>query len=212
MPKVIGVSLSPFVRKVRVALAEKGIDYELESVIPFALPDDFHEISPIRKIPVFQDGDFVLPDSSVIIAYLERTHPKPPLYPSDPKQYGRALFLEEYADTKLTEATLPFFQQRVVFAKYMNRPVDEAALDAAREASKDSFAYLESQLDAGEAIVGSDFSVADIAIATQFANMLHGGESVDAKTYPKLAGYVATVHARPSFKALIEEERAGLPG
>jgi hypothetical protein len=38
-----------------------------------------------------------------------------------------------------------------------------------------------------------------------------GGETVDAKRYPKLASYIATIHSRPSFKALIEEEKASLP-
>jgi glutathione S-transferase len=57
--------------------------------------------SPLGKIPCFQDGDYTLPDSSCIIAYLERTNPRPALYPEDPKEYGRALFLEEYADSRL---------------------------------------------------------------------------------------------------------------
>ena len=43
-------------------------------------------------------------------------------------------------------------------------------------------------------------------------NFAHGGETVDASRWPKLAAYVERIHARPSFKALIEEEKAGIPG
>ena len=57
-------------------------------------------------------------------------------------------------------------------------------------------------------LVGKAFSIGDIGIATQFVNFRHAGYTVDAKRWPKLAGYVAGVHARPSFKRLIEAETA----
>ena len=79
MPILHGVNLSPFVRKVRFALAEKGITVEQDQVVPFGLSDDFKKLSPLGKIPVYQDGELVLPDSSVIIDYLEHVHPDPPL-------------------------------------------------------------------------------------------------------------------------------------
>jgi glutathione S-transferase len=210
MPTIHGVNLSPFVRKVRVALAEKNIEYDLEPLIPINVPPEFKTKSPLGKIPVYEDGDFVLPDSSCIIAYLERIRPTPALYPADPQEFGQALFLEEYADTKLLEATLPFFRERIVGVKFMNRAVDEAVLDEARKAQAEIFPYLESRLDGGDGIIGVRFSIADIALASPFVNMQLAGESVGSD-YPKLASYLATIHGRPSFKALIEEERAGLP-
>ena len=95
MPTLHGVSLSPFVRKVRVALAEKSIAYEQVPVMPFNQTDEYFAKSPLGKIPCWEDGEFVLPDSSAIIAYLERVHPEPALYPSDPKEFGRALWYED---------------------------------------------------------------------------------------------------------------------
>ncbi len=70
------------------------------------------------------------------------------------------------------------------------------------------FDYLESQLGNGQAIVGKSFSIGDIGIATQFVNLRHAGLDVDAKRWPKLANYITSVHARPSFKGQIEEEEA----
>ena len=99
-----GVSLSPFVRKTRVALTIKSIDYELRNVMPGAMDPEFLAKSPLSKVPVWEEEDgWTLPDSSVICSYLERTNPKPALYPSDPREYASALFWEEYADTRLVD-------------------------------------------------------------------------------------------------------------
>jgi len=101
MPTVLGVNLSPFVRKVRVALAEKGVPYDLVPVFPQAADEEFRKISPLGKVPALRDGDQGFSDSSVIGLYLEKKHPSPSLYPSDPFEYARALWFEEWADSAL---------------------------------------------------------------------------------------------------------------
>src|SRR5262249_41546510 len=101
MPTLYGASPSPFVRKVRVVMHEKGIAYEHEFVGPGSRKPEFRAISPLGRIPGLVDGDLSVSDSSVICAYLERTHPDPPMFPRDPKQYARALWYEEYGDTAL---------------------------------------------------------------------------------------------------------------
>src|SRR5579863_1420310 len=113
MPTVYGALGSPFVRKVLVAFAEKKIPFDHEQTIPFGAPPEFRKISPLGKIPAFRDGDRTLADSSVIIAYLERTHPEPSLYFSDPYDYARALWFEEYGDSGLAPITggKVFFQK-----------------------------------------------------------------------------------------------------
>jgi len=203
-----GVNASPFVRKVRVALAEKNVPYTLNPQVPFGQPPEYMKISPLGKIPCLQDGDYTLPDSSCIIAYLERTNPKPALYPEDPKEYGRALFLEEYADSRLVETLAPVFFQRIVRKVFFKQESDETIvrnkLDV--EAPK-VFDWLESQIGDREWLVGTRFGIADIAVASPFVNFGHAGESVDRKRWPRLAAYLERVHARPSFKAPIEEER-----
>ena len=126
---IYGSTVSPFVRKVRVVMAEKGLEYTLDPVSPFAPPPEFLEISPLKRIPAFRDTDLPEPnhlsDSSVICDYLEHKFPKPALYPSDPFQRARALWYEEYADSVLAQAMgRGFFFERVV-KKIMRAPVDE---------------------------------------------------------------------------------------
>ena len=209
MPVVHGVNASPFVRKTRVFLAEKGIDYELEPVMPGAVSEDFRKISPLAKIPVYQDGDFVLPDSSAICAYLERRQPEPALFPSSPEEFGRALWYEEYADTKVVEVLSPVFFQRFIQVKIYKQACDEEVVKhAMNDLAPPVFDYLESQVGESDGIVGDRFSIADIAIASPFVNLRHGDEWVDATKWPRLCAYLERVLARPSYAALVEEERA----
>ena len=209
MPIVHGVSASPFVRKTRVFLIEKGIDYELEPVMPGMVTDEFLKLSPLSKVPVYQDGDFVLPDSSAICAYLEKLQPEPALYPTAAAPFGKAIWYEEYADTKLVEVLTAIFFQRFVQVKIYKQSSDEEVVKRTlSELIPPVFDYLEGEVSEGEGIVGDRFSIADISLASPFVNLHHGEEQVDAARWPRLAAYVDRILSRPSFRGLIEEERA----
>jgi glutathione S-transferase len=210
MPTVYGAPVSPFVRKVRVALAEKGVQYDLDPVVPFGPNPEFRKISPLGRIPAFRDGDRTLADSSVICVYLDRTYPTPALYPSDPYEHARALWFEEYADGGLVTVTGPkIFFQKFVAPRFFNRPTDEAMVTKAiEEELPPMFDYLEAELGDGDYLVGRALSIADIGVCTHFVNLRHVGVQVEAKRWPKLAAYVQRIHSRPSFKGLIEEETA----
>jgi glutathione S-transferase len=209
MPKLHGVNLSPFVRKVRIALAEKGIEYEHEQVLPFGQTPEYFALSPLGKVPCYQDGDLTIPDSSVIIDYLERVAPNPPLYPTDPGQRARALWYEEYADTKLVNALSTVFFQRFVGPKFMQQETDQAAVDAAlNDEIPPILDYLEGELDGDGFLVGDHFSIADIATTSPFVNFAIAGESVDGSRWPKLAAYVERMHGRPHYKPIVEGDLA----
>lgn len=201
---VYGVPLSPFVRKVRVCLAEKALDYELKIVLPFDQPDWFVELNPLRRIPAMKDGDLVLADSSVICQYLEEAYAtQTPLMGDGPAQRAQVRWLEKYADYELAPvATFVVFRQRVLMPS-MKRAVDEAAVQAAMTEKLPPFLdYLEGVLGAQTFFVGDALSMADIAIACQFGNMAHGGESIDAQRWPQLAAWYERISARPSFQSM----------
>jgi glutathione S-transferase len=208
---VYGGSVSPFVRKVRVMLAEKGVEYTLEQVNPFTPPPDFLAISPLKRIPVLRDTDRpepnTLPDSSIICDYVEHKYPKPPLYPADPFERARALWYEEYADSVMaSNIGAGLFFERVV-KKMMRGQTDEAICQKTlTEKLPPLFDHLEHEVGTKEFLAGGSFSIADISIGTMFVNFEHAGEKLDAKRWPKLSAYVGKIHARPSFKALIAEE------
>jgi glutathione S-transferase len=208
-PILHGVNASPFVRKVRVALAEKGVDYDLDPIMPIGVSEDYKKLSPLGKIPCWEDGDYVLPDSSAIIQYLDRKHPEPRLYPEKPEELGRALWYEEYSDSKLTETVGPIFFNRVVVAKIMKGEPDPARIQEGLDGLPAVFDYLEGELSDGrQVLAGSHFSIADLAVCSPLTNLMHAGESLDASRWPNLAAYVERHHGRPSYKAIIEEEKA----
>jgi glutathione S-transferase len=210
--KLYGVPQSPFVRKVRIVLEEKGLPYELESPIPGQ--------HPMGKMPVLRDGDVLVPDSSVISAYLEKTHPSPALYPEAPADFARALFLEEYADTQMSEGMGAIVLERIVKPNFLGQPTDvprlEQLLESARArwCGKPSSAsgqpipsvldYLESQLPADRDTVLARFGIADAALGAHLGWLPLAGIELDARRWPRTARYHQALLARPSFKTALE--------
>lgn len=211
--KLHGVSLSPFVRKVRAVLAHKSIDVELVTVLPGATDPAFLAKSPLSKIPVWEEDGFTLPDSSVICAYLERVVPEPAIYPDDAKDYGRALFWEEYADTRLVDAATPLFFQRVVQGRFYKQPIDEAVVRRQLdEILPPVFDQIES-LFVSEKTASSvePLTIANLSMWTPFVNLAHAGFEVDAGHWPGLAAFVEGMGRHDILRRLVEEERAMMP-
>lgn len=84
---VYGAAFSVYVKAVRLVLEEKGVDYELHEVDPFAAdgpPAEHLERHPFGKIPAFEDGRVRLFESEAIARYIDDAYPGPPLQPVDP--------------------------------------------------------------------------------------------------------------------------------
>lgn len=205
---VYGSSFSPFVRKALVAAAEKGIAVELKPVGLGSDDPGFAEASPFRKMPALRDGDFTVSDSSAIIAYFEAVQPDPALIPAEAKARARTVWFDEFADTIFVAAAGAIFFNRVVAPRFMGREGDLAAAEKAEaEALPPALAYIESQLRPSGHLVGDALTLADIAVASPFANLEHAGFKLDAAAYPKTAAFVAAMFARPSFASLLAGER-----
>jgi glutathione S-transferase len=207
--QLYGAPQSPFVRKVRIVLEEKGLPYQLEAPAP--------ALHPLGKMPVLRDGEVVVPDSSVICAYLEKKHPSPALYPQDPAQLARALFLEEYADTQMSEGMGAIVLERIVKPHLLGQPTDEARLaqllgsvstrwfgkptSAAGQPVPAVLDYLESELPADRDSVLARFGIADVALGAHLGWLPHAGLALDSPRWPRTARYHAALLARPSFEA-----------
>jgi len=203
---VLGGGVSPFVRKVRVALAEKGLDYQHDPVNPFAPPAGYREISPLGKIPAFKDGDRTLCDSSVICAYLEKKHPSPALLPAEPAELAKALFLEEYADTRANETIGGIFFERFVKPNILRQATDEARVRELQERGLPPLLdYLESQAPEDRDSVLARFSLADAALGAQLANLGAAGVEIDARRWPRTVRYLRALLERPSFKTAMAQ-------
>jgi glutathione S-transferase len=163
-------------------------------------------------MPALRDGDYTLADSSAIVHYLEAKHPEPVLIPSDAELLGKTIWYEEFADTILVACGVKIFFNRIVGPRFMGRPCDEEAVQQAELNDLPPILdYLESVVPGeGGYLVGDALTLADIAVANPFANFRHTSTNVDPKRYPRTAGYVDRILARPSFAQWIERETAYL--
>ncbi|EAQ28860.1 probable glutathione S-transferase [Erythrobacter sp. NAP1] len=201
-----GSPVSPFARKAMATAIEKGADFDVEQVNIMKMPDWFLEISPMRRIPVLRDRSIAaegpggtIADSSAICAYIERKHPEPAIYPADDFAYGRALAIEEYADTVLAPAGgLGIF--RPIFFSLLggNEPDMETARASWAEKLPPILDYLSAELGDNEFMAGGAFSIADIAVTCTFMQI-----SLVAQTpldnWPNLEAYFERLASRPSI-------------
>ncbi|WP_062268149.1 glutathione S-transferase family protein [Endozoicomonas arenosclerae] len=205
--KVYGATISPMVRKVLMALEIKGLDYQVEFVIPFNTPEGFEKISPLKKIPALVDGDVSLADSTVICEYLEDRYPETPLYPSDPVLKAKARWFEEYADTVLMKVTAEGLYFERVVKKLMGMETDEEKVQKnLKKNMPKTLDYMESVSPAEGFLVGDSLMMADIAIGSSFINAGYAGFEPDSSKYPNFAAYMQRIKAHPAFQVRMKED------
>ena len=206
---VFGSTLSPYVRKCMVYGAEKGLELELRPAGMGRGGPAFEAASPFGKMPGFQDGDFLISDSSAIVAYLEAQYPEPNLIPAEPRARARTIWFDELADTIIMAAGSAIFGNRFVRPRVLKAPCDHHAADQAeRELLPPVLAYLEGAIPDSGFLVEDRITLADIAVASPFATLGCIGVCVDPGVYPRTAAWVAAMHARPSFAAIIATDKA----
>jgi glutathione S-transferase len=216
---VYGSSISPFVRKVLAFAAEKGIEVELKPSGLGNKDPEFIEASPFGKMPALRDpgsgsgagGDFCISDSSAIVTYMEAVKPEPNLIPTEAKARARTIWYDEYADTILFACGGKMFFNRLVAPRFLGLPGDEAvAAKAECEELPPLLDYLERVIPESGFLVEDRLTLADIAVASPFANFAHINVAVDSARHPRLKAYVEAILARPSFASWIARETAFL--
>jgi glutathione S-transferase len=208
---VFGSTMSPFVRKVVAFAAEKDLAIEIRRVGIGDRDPDFRAASPFGKMPALNDDGFMLADSSAICHYLEAKQPAPALIPAEAQARGKTIWFDEFADTVLFACGAAIFFNRVVAPRFLGREGDLAAADKAeRETLPPLLDYLEGVIPESGYLVGDALTLADLAVASPFANLAHCEVRIDAERYPKIVRYTEQILARPSFAASIARETAFL--
>ncbi len=200
MYKLISATPSPYARKVRIALAEKQIPFELITEVPWDKTTATPQHNPLEKLPILilADGSSVY-ESSFILQYLELKHPETPLLPADVDGKIAARRLEVLADGVCDAFVLSFFErmrpathQSPEWIARQRRKIDGGVAEMARLIGDRAFA------------VGDRFGLGDIAAGTALGYFSVRFPEFDwPAQYPDLAAYCARMEARPSFKASI---------
>lgn len=206
--KLYGAMLSPFVRKVAMVLAEKGLAFEMRRGGPGSTDPEFLSVSPFAKIPVLDDDGFILPDSTAIAVYLDAQYPAPALIPPDPRGRGRVIWLDEFADTILAEAAIKIQMSRIVGPRLLGRPVDEDMAREGEAALPRGLDYLESVVPEEGWLLGAEFTLADISVGVALRAAEFVGCLGDTAARPRMAAWFERVKARPSWQDVAGREAA----
>src|ERR671936_1335648 len=183
MPTLYTAERCPFAARVRIALAEKALDYDAVEIDLGDRPVWLYEKNPLGKVPVYEEeGGLVLPESWVIMESLEERYPEPALWPADP------------AERALGRLWLDRFDDRLGDAYYALRRGDgPEQLDA-------KLAELDRALEAQPYLTGRDYGLADIGYAPwllRARDML----DVDLERFTSLSDWLERLAARPAIAA-----------
>ena len=174
----------PYAARVRIMLAEKGLAYEVVAIDLDDRPAWLYDKNPAGRVPVIEEeSGLVLPESRVILEYLEERFPEPPLLPADPAERALARVRMERFD----DLSGPY---------YAVRRGDEAAgprLDRA-------LGRLDATLEAEPFLTGREFGLTDIA----YVPWILRGQAMlglDLEPFPALSAWVERLEQRPSIAA-----------
>jgi glutathione S-transferase len=207
--KIIGSYVSPYVRKVLACIILKGLDYEIDPITPFFGNEEFERLSPLRRIPVLVEGDFVLSDSSVICAYLDEAYTGHPLLPSGVADRARARWIEEYADTRMGDVFIwDLFYQKVVHPNVWGEAGDQRRIEQAlTEGAPGVLDYLES-LAPEDGFLFGEIGLADISVSSFLRTASYAGFAIDAARWPHTASWVARTLDHSCLATLYPFEQA----
>jgi RNA polymerase-associated protein len=179
----------PWSHRVRIVLAEKGLEVDVVNVEPGRIPEDLLDLNPYHSVPTLVDRDLVLYDARVIGEYLDERYPHPPLMPVDPVQraqlrlamyrierdwYGSAIEID--LDATGAHTAQPRKQLR------------EAILASAELFKLKPF------------FLSAEFSLADACVAPILWRLPHYGIDL-AKEAQAIMRYAASVFPRAGFRA-----------
>ena len=194
--KLIGSLTSPYVRKVRIVLAEKKIEYEFVLDSPWSPESTVPNVNPLGKIPVLVlDDETALFDSRVISEYLDNVAPNNKLMPAPNRERTEVKRWEALADGICDAAALLFLEKK--------RPAKQQSADwISRQENKiiNGVDYMAKELGENACCIGMHFSLADIAAVCALGYLAFRFPEIDwSEKHPNLARLYNKLMLRPSF-------------
>jgi len=207
MLEIYWASGSPFAWRVMLAAEIKRVPYQAR-LLDFSKGElrtpEFLALNPRGKVPVIRDGDFVLPESLAILAYLDRLQPEPPLFGRSARETGQIwrsiADFEAYLKDPITIVNRWLFGD-----KPRTQELDDAWMKASAE-----LARFELRVGSGPWLVGDAPSAADCVWFPTMRTLVRAGVRNEARTrelglfpfaqvYPNVGAWIARVEALPGY-------------
>jgi len=184
----------PHSHRVRFALSEKGIKFDIVDVEGPTLPEDLIDLNPYNDVPTLVDRDLVLYDSRVIIEYLDERFPHPPLMPVDPvsrAQFRLALFRIE--------------RDWYALARQIEEAKDRKAANKVRKILHESILSTAEVFGAKPFFLSDELSLVDCTVAPIIWRLPHYEIDLPPEEAKPILDYAESIFSRQSFKDSLTE-------
>ena len=198
--KLIGSITSPYVRKVRIVMAEKKLDYQLVTEDVWAADTHIGASNPLGKVPcLVMEGGEALFDSRVIVEYVDTLSPVGKLIPDRGRERAEVKTWEALADGLLDAAILARLEASWSGRKDGER--SQAWIDRQIKKIDDSLIAMNRALAERSHCVGIHLSLADIAVGVAVSYLDFRFPNIHwRQAHPNLAALSERLALRPSFK------------
>lgn len=203
--------LSPYAQKVKIALREKGISFEVrlpDGIGTGATGIEFAMASLRGEVPALRDGDFAIFDSTIILEYLEDKWPTPSMLPDSARDRARVRMIEDVMDTQV-EAIAWGLGEVNFFRRAEGKTKTAIEANADRQTAS-FFTWLEDELGSRTWFNGSDFGWGDLAVIPYLNGLAGFGFAPAAGS--RLANWFAVVNQRDSVARTQAESVAAIEG
>jgi len=199
--------LSPYAQKVKIALREKGLDFEL--ALPGGLGaggagGQFAEANPRAEVPALIDDETAVFDSTIILEYIEDNWPSPALLPHAPADRARVRMIEEVMDTHFEAVN--WAMGEINWFRRAEGELAQTLKARAAEQTQGFYAWLEKQLGHRDWFNGAEFGWGDLCVAPFVGTAIGVGHRPAEGS--ALAAWCERAFARPSVAQTIAESRA----
>lgn len=203
--------LSPYCRKVRIALAEKSVAFDLHEEPIWEQRESFLELSPAGEVPLLIDNEYVISDSGAICEYIDEVFPDRSIFGFDPPSRAETRRLVAWIDQKLGGDST----DGLIFEKVYRRLRGEGAPDSrvlhqSLRSLRSHLDYLSTLVETRNWLAGEEISLADMAAAAHLSCMDYLGD-IPWGDYPQVKEWYVRVKSRPSFRPLLADYISGMP-
>ena len=208
--KLYSLPLSPYSARVRGAIYAKKLEVEIAAPPEgWRQSEEFRAVNPARRVPVLLlDDGTALPESGVIVEYLEDAFPAIPLRPKSPKDLAHVRLITTIADLYVMQAAMP------IFFLLDTDKIDEKAIAAGFEKLDAGLAHLESLLRPGAYAHGDRISTADVwltPVRFTLDGLIGFAKRPDLlDRHPAIAGYPEVINRDPALARVWQEMTDGL--
>ncbi len=196
-----GFPVSLYVRAARIALIEKGLSYQFNEIgFDYLATDEYAKLNPFRKMPVLQQGDFVLYETPAVLGYVDEAFEGVPLQPVAPRARAQMRkWMGIGANYLYPVGVMQLFLQRIMFP-IMGGETDEAVVAESATITRGHLDVVERELTTPY-LAGDALTLADIVVGAMvyYINMTKEGSALVAQR-PKTAAWLNHLSQRESFR------------